>query len=53
MLGKTLVARGECPAARTELDRFLALPAVKEPAKAGARALLATCRPGVKQSPPP
>ena len=49
MLGKTLVARGECPAAKTELGRFLSLASVKAEAKAGAEALLATCKPGVQQ----
>ena len=43
MLTKSLVAQGQCAAARAELDRFVALPGVKPQAKEGARALLASC----------
>jgi len=46
VLGKSLVARGACTDAKTELDRFAALPAVKPEAKAGASSLLAACTPG-------
>jgi cytochrome c-type biogenesis protein CcmH/NrfG len=52
MLGKTLVARGECAAAKAEIGRFLSLASVKAEAKSGAEALLATCKPGAKQAPP-
>jgi Flp pilus assembly protein TadD len=45
MLGKSLVAAGQCGAARTELDRFAALPTVKPEARQGAAALLASCKP--------
>jgi cytochrome c-type biogenesis protein CcmH/NrfG len=51
MLGKSLVARGDCAAAKTEVDRFLALPAVKPDAKAGARKLLESCTAGKPASP--
>src|SRR5205814_4331629 len=48
MLGKSLVAQGQCAAARTELEKFAALPSVKPEAKEGARSLLASCAPGKK-----
>src|SRR6185436_2741899 len=43
MLGKSLVAQGQCAAAKTELDKFAALPTVKAEAKEGAKSLLASC----------
>jgi cytochrome c-type biogenesis protein CcmH/NrfG len=43
VLGKSLVARGDCASAKAELDRFAALPGVKPEAKQGAQALLAAC----------
>jgi hypothetical protein len=51
MLGKALVAQGDCAGAGREMDAFTAQPEVKDAAKAGARQLLATCKPGVKQRP--
>jgi tetratricopeptide (TPR) repeat protein len=43
MLSKSLVAQGQCAGARTEVDKFSALPTVKPEAKEQARTLLASC----------
>jgi hypothetical protein len=44
-LGKVLVARGDCAAAKSELDKFAALAGVKPDAKAKAQEILKTCTP--------
>jgi tetratricopeptide (TPR) repeat protein len=51
MLAKALVARGDCAGAKREVAAFSALSTVKPEAKAGAEALLGSCKPGVKQKP--
>ena len=40
---KVLVAKGDCPDARSELARFKALPGVKPEAQKQADAIVATC----------
>jgi hypothetical protein len=49
LLGKSLVAQGQCAAAKTELDKFASLPSVKPDAREGAKSLLATCAPPKKK----
>ena len=44
-LGKVLVAKGDCAAAKGEFDKFAALAGVKPEAKAKAQEILKTCTP--------
>jgi cytochrome c-type biogenesis protein CcmH/NrfG len=49
VLSKSLVAQGQCAAAKSELEKFSAIPTVKPEAKAGAKQLLDSCTPAKKK----
>ena len=49
VLGKSLVAQGQCTAAKTELEKFSAIPTIKPEAREGAKQLLGSCTPAKKK----